>query len=78
MKPHTKNYLEHHGLSVADVVLCEVCYRLAVDIHHIDHKGMGGAKDKDGHENLIALCRECHLDAHKGKLTKEILRGHKR
>lgn len=64
MKKHVKNYLEHHGLKTCDTICCEVCREVAVDIHHIEPKGMGGSKLKDNHENLIALCRVCHKYAH--------------
>lgn len=49
MKPHTKIYFKHFGLTVADNPLCEVCGAIAVDIHHIDARGIGGnpKKDKD-------------------------------
>ena len=43
---------------------CEVCGDLAQDCHHIIFKGSGGAKRDDRDTNLIALCRECHNQAH--------------
>ena len=33
----------------------------AVDIHHIEPRQAGGSKLKDTIENLMALCRKCHL-----------------
>jgi hypothetical protein len=45
---------------VSDFIECEVCKGKAVDIHHIDCRGMGGSKEKDTIENLMALCRGCH------------------
>ena len=43
--------------------------REAVDIHHIEARGIGG--DPRGHknqiENLIALCRSCHIKAETNK-----------
>jgi 5-methylcytosine-specific restriction endonuclease McrA len=36
---------------------------------------MGGTGGKDVIENLIALCRECHVKAHSSKLSKDYLRG---
>lgn len=56
MKKHTKIYLEFN-----DEPICELCGKLAVDIHHIDARGMGGTINKDVLENLMALCRKCHL-----------------
>lgn len=75
MKRHIKNYLKHFGYGEQDLIMCEVCgKRKAVDIHHIEIKGMGGqkkrAKELDDVSNLIALCRGCHEDAHNGELSK--------
>jgi 5-methylcytosine-specific restriction endonuclease McrA len=39
-----------------------MCGQTAVDINHIDAKGMGGSKLKDNIENLMAMCRKCHMD----------------
>lgn len=60
MKKHTKIYLNHFGYDVSDFIACEVCGTKAVDIHHIDCRGMGGT-EKDNIENLMALCRNCHI-----------------
>ena len=77
MKKHTKIYLKYFGLTPGDHIPCEVCGRSAVDIHHINPRGMGGSKTKDVIENLQALCREHHNLADFGsgeeKLTKELL-----
>jgi predicted HNH restriction endonuclease len=61
MKKHVKIYLKHHNYGEQDVILCEKCSLVAVDIHHIKLKSMGGTDDID---NLIALCRNCHEIAH--------------
>lgn len=45
-----------------DDYYCEVCMAKAQDIHHIYCKGMGGSKQKDYIENLMALCRRCHIE----------------
>lgn len=69
--------MEFFGLGEQDVILCERCNQEAVDLHHIHIKGMGGRKtyewrgeimDINGVENIIALCRDCHVEAHSGKL----------
>ena len=73
MKKHTKIYLDYFGFNDTDFIPCEVCQSKAVDIHHIDNKGMGGSKTKDYIENLISLCRFHHIAAHKEQLTKEYL-----
>jgi 5-methylcytosine-specific restriction endonuclease McrA len=39
-----------------------MCGQTANDIHHIEARGMGGSKLKDNIENLMAMCRKCHMD----------------
>jgi len=75
MKKHVGVYLDYHGYTIADIILCEVCNSVACDIHHIEARGMGGNPDKDVSENLIALCRDCHDKAEAGIITKEQLRA---
>ena len=74
MKPYIKLYLDHHNLH-GEFIPCAVCGVESTDIHHIEPKGMGGTAGKDVIENLIALCRDCHLKAHASKLSKDYLRG---
>jgi ribosome-binding protein aMBF1 (putative translation factor) len=62
MRKHTQIYLQGMGLKKCDFIPCEVCGRQAVDIHHIKARGMGGSDDKDVIENLMAVCRSCHLE----------------
>tara|TARA_R110002050_G_scaffold214559_2_gene350735 strand:+ start:2250 stop:2483 length:234 start_codon:yes stop_codon:yes gene_type:complete len=57
-----------------DWIGCEVCNKTAVDIHHIDARGLGGSKEKDTPENLMALCRECHSYFGDKKQFKEMLK----
>ena len=64
MKKHIKNYLKFHGKGEQDIILCEKCGQVAVDIHHKKYKSQGGTDDID---NLIALCRKCHSDIHLAK-----------
>lgn len=73
MKKHVKIYYKYFELDICDTPLCEVCNDVAVDIHHIDCKGMGGSKNKDFIENLQALCRDCHLKFGDKKQYKEML-----
>ena len=76
MKKHTKVYLKAMGLSPVEFICCEVCGRRAVDIHHIEPRGMGGSKLLDTPENLMALCRECHHEADFGvELSKDFLKA---
>ncbi len=60
MKNHTKVYLKEFQYHETDFIPCEICEQKAVDIHHIEARGMGGTQ-KDDPENLMALCRECHI-----------------
>ena len=62
MKKYTKQYFSYFGYALDDFLPCEVCGGKAVDIHHIDCKGMGGSTLKDNIENIMAVCRSCHLE----------------
>ena len=76
MKKYVKIYMDFHDYVLDDVILCEHCSKVAVDIHHIDARGLGG--DSRGHknqiENLIALCRSCHIKAETDKQFNNQLR----
>jgi hypothetical protein len=63
MKKHTKIYFKALGYDTTDFIPSEISGKIAVDIHHIDCKGMGGnpSKDKDRIENIQAVTREEHL-----------------
>ena len=61
MRKHTKIYLDYFNYGLEDFIPCEVCGSKAVDIHHIESRGMGGSKYADKIENLMALCRPCHI-----------------
>ena len=64
MKIHTKVYMDFFDYGETDFVMCEMCQQdRAVDIHHLDSRGMGGSKNKDYIENLMGLCRDCHIKA---------------
>lgn len=69
VRRHTRVYLDfmryaydNHG--VTEFVPCEICGKMAVDIHHIINRGMGGTKnvERDHISNLMALCRKDHHD----------------
>jgi hypothetical protein len=62
LKAHTKIYLKYFGYDVSDTILCEVCNAVAVDIHHIRSRGMGGSSGANDINNLMAVCRECHIN----------------
>ena len=74
MKLHVKLYLNHFGYDTSDFIPCEVCGAKAVDINHIDARGMGGSKTKDVIENLMAMCRADHLKYGDKKQFKEMLK----
>ena len=62
MQKHTKVYYKYFGYDIASYVPCEICGNEAVDLHHIDARGMGGNPkgDKEVIENYMALCRLDH------------------
>jgi len=62
MKKHTQIYLQGMGYKTSDFVPCEVCGCQAVDVHHIEARGMGGSNDKDTIINLMGLCRQHHIE----------------
>jgi 5-methylcytosine-specific restriction endonuclease McrA len=74
MKKHTMTYLNHFGYDISDFIPCEVCGKTAIDIHHIEARGIGGSKEADNIENLMALCREDHLKYGDKKQHKEWLK----
>ncbi len=74
MKKHTKVYLKAMGYDTTDFIPCEICGAKAVDIHHIESRGMGGSKDADTIENLMAVCRQCHNTYGDLKNYKEMLK----
>ena len=63
------------GYDETDWIPCEVCNRQAVDIHHIEARGMGGSEERDTIENLMALCRDCHINMGDKKQFKEHLKS---
>ena len=78
MQKHTKIYFEHFNYGEQDFIKCEApkCYKRAVDIHHIEARGMGGSKSKDYIENLAALCRLCHDKAGANKDFNKTIKKH--
>lgn len=71
MKKHTKIYTKFFNIGEQDFHPCEMCSSKAVDVHHIEPRGMGGSKTKDYIENLAGLCRNCHNKAEKSKEFNE-------
>ena len=75
MKKHTKIYLQEMGFDTTDWIPCELCGKTAVDIHHIEARSMGGSKTKDVIENLMAVCRACHIEVGDKKQYKGLLQA---
>lgn len=86
MKNHIKIYLNYFGYSIADGIVCEAselepdwCKGMAVSVHHISPRGMGGSKKKDTIDNLVALCMPCHERAeHDKKFNEEVSLIHRK
>ena len=74
MKKHTKIYMKHFNYVLDDFIPCEVCGMRAVDIHHIENRGAGGSGNKDVIENLMAVCRPCHIKFGDVPECKEMLK----
>ena len=75
MTPHTKIYVEYFGYGEQSFMPCEICGRRAVDVAHIDHRGMGGSKTKDYIENLMGLCRTHHNHLDNGIVDKDVYKA---
>jgi 5-methylcytosine-specific restriction endonuclease McrA len=74
MKPHIKLYLRTFCCDETDFIPCEICHQKAVDIHHIECRGMGGTRSIEDIDNLMALCRKCHVDYGDKKQFKQWLK----
>jgi hypothetical protein len=65
MKKHTKIYFDFFNVDYDPVsgwhdCVSEISGKNAVDIHHLEARCMGGSKNADRIENLMALTREEH------------------
>ena len=74
MKKHVKIFLQNFGLGEQDFIPCLMCGQRAVDIHHLEPRGMGGSKTKDRIENLVELCRKCHTKAENASEFNNIIK----
>ncbi len=74
MQKHTQIYLQGMGYKTTDFIPCEVCGSQAVDIYHIEARGIGGSKKADVIDNLMGLCRKCHIEYGDKKQYKEFLK----
>jgi 5-methylcytosine-specific restriction endonuclease McrA len=66
MKNYVKTYHDFFGFTPGEFVPCENCGRQSVEIHHLRPKSLD-KKAENKIENLMALCRSCHDNAHKFK-----------
>jgi hypothetical protein len=73
MQKHTQIYIKYFGYDLSDWMPCEICGCQSVDLHHIEARGMGGSKERDVIENLMALCRGHHIFYGDKKQYKEML-----
>jgi hypothetical protein len=76
MQPHTRLYLKVFNYDLTDWIKCELpeCGKQAKDLHHIECRGMGGTKKPEDITNLIALCREHHIELGDKKQHKDRLK----
>ena len=60
MQNHTKVYFNFFGYDESSYIECEMeCGSRAVDIHHLERRN----KIKNDYiENLVGLCRSCHIN----------------
>jgi len=79
MQRHTRIFFKYWGFGDQYTPDCwaENCGKPAVDIHHIIGRGQGGdpKKIRDSIDNLIPLCRECHIKTDKDKQFNEELKN---
>ena len=73
MQKHTQIYMKYFGYHLSDFLPCEIRGCQAVDLHHIEARGMGGSNERDVIENLMALCRGHHIFYGDKKQYKEML-----
>ena len=70
MQSYIKTYCDYFGYCYDDYIASELSGRQANDIHHIAYRSRLG---KDNIENLIALTRDEHDEAHASKLSVDFL-----
>ncbi len=79
MKKHTKIYFDFFNIEFDPVsgwhnAISEISGLPAVDINHIECRGMGGSKEKDNIENLMAMTRDEHIEYGDKEQHKEYLK----
>jgi len=76
MQKYAKNYLEHFGYTIADFIACECCGSQSHDFHHIVPRskfGKNNKEEQDRVENVMALCRLCHVRYGQNKRYNDFL-----
>jgi 5-methylcytosine-specific restriction endonuclease McrA len=76
LQKYTKNYLEYFGYTVADFIPCECCGSQSHDFHHIVPRskfGKNNKEEQDRVENVMALCRLCHVRYGQNKRYNDFL-----
>ena len=66
MQKHTKVYMQFFNYEEQDFIPCEMCESRAVDIHHLQRRTRNKITN-DYIENLVGLCRDCHINAESDK-----------
>ena len=74
MKPYQKKYMKFFGYQIQEDIMSELSNNPANEIHHIDCKGMGGRKNADEIENLMALTTDEHTEYGDKKQHTEFLK----
>lgn len=73
MKDYTRIYMKHKGYDISSFIPCENCSKRAVDVHHLQPRSLRPDLVKDVN-NLLFLCRECHVKAESSKEFNEELK----
>lgn len=76
MQKYAKNYLEYFGYTVADFIPCECCGAKSQDFHHVIPRskfGKNNKEEQDKVENVMALCRLCHVRYGQNKRYNDFL-----
>jgi len=66
LQKHTKIYMQFFSYVENDFIPCEMCGSRAVDIHHLERRTRNKVTN-DYIENLVGLCRYCHINAENDK-----------
>lgn len=59
---YKKLYLDFFGFKDQSDCFCEICGTIAIEVHHIEARGMGGTNAAEDINNLMAVCRACHVE----------------